>query len=727
MKIVDNGAITSGGLHVTMPFPGVVRVTDGKHLGSYMVSASLENQTPRVEQQKLVWDPVAVEPENGMALYWNDKLLIQDYPGARKRQPPVSQEEIDQLIAEGHVPPSYKVRDDTWPVEVTKSLTPDAVIYGLGDKTGFLNKRYYDYENWNTDDPTPHCDNHKSLYKSINFFMVYNDAGCVGVLADNTFRSRFNFGKECDDYLFWSHDGGALDYYMIPGDTPKDVLKKYLALTGKSQLQQKWVYGYHQSRWSYYTPQEILDVVDQMRRNRLPVDAVHMDIDYMQGFRVFTFQKDRFPDPAETMRELEKRHVKPVTVVDPGVKQDPGYAVYDEGITQGHFAKNPDGTVFVGEVWPGPAVFPDFTREKTRAWWGEKIKGMAQLGIRGIWNDMNEPHSFAGPLPDDVQFAAGPHCEIHNVYGHFMAQATYDGLIQADGRRPFVLTRACCAGSQRFCSAWTGDNRSQWQHLQLCLTQMMNLGLSGMNMVGADVGGFASDTTPELMVRWCQLGAISPFCRNHSARGTRKQELYAFDKKTVDACRKAIDLRYHLLPYIYDLAHEELPILRPLVLEFPDDIHCRNLTDQCMLGDKLLAAPVMTPGVTARAVYLPQGAWYDYYTGKRYEGGQYVLTDAPADQMPLFARGGAAIPVSVGKPQSVEDIQQVELEVFPGAGRSVHYTDDGETMAYQTGAIHILEICVQEQQVTQKVLHNGYPGVDALNVIWKGEYYDIKG
>lgn len=721
MTILENQIRSPQSLHVSMPIPGVIRVTDGKHDGSYMVCEPFENLPPKQENGKLIWDRITVEPENGMALYLDGKLLMRDYPGARKRQPQVSQKEIDQLIAEGHVPPSYKMHDDTWPVEVVKELPPDAAIYGLGDKTGFLNKRHYDYENWNTDDPSPHCDNHKSLYKSINFFMVYHDDGCVGILADNTFRSRFNFGKECDEYLFWSHDGGALDYYMIPGHTPKEVLNRYIVLTGHSQLQQKWVYGYHQSRWSYYSAQEILNVVDEMRRNQLPVDAVHMDIDYMRGFRVFTFQKERFPDSLGMTQELAKRHVKAVTVVDPGVKLDPGYDIYDEGIEQGHFAKNPDGTVFVGEVWPGAAVFPDFTKKDTRAWWGEKIKGMTRMGIRGIWNDMNEPHSFAGPLPDDVQFAEGPHSEIHNVYGHLMAQATYDGLLQADGRRPFVLTRACCAGSQRFCSAWTGDNRSQWQHLQLCLTQMMNLGLSGMNMVGADVGGFASDTTPELMIRWCQLGAISPYCRNHSARGTKKQELYAFDAKTMDACRKAIDLRYHLLPYIYDLAHEELPILRPLVLEFPEDVRCRNLTDQCMLGDKLLAAPVMTPGVVARAVYLPEGVWYDYYSGKRYEGGQYILAEAPMDQMPLFARSGAAIPVSVGKPQSVEDIQQVALEVFPGTGSCIHYTDDGETLAYQHGAVHALQICVQDRKVTQKVLHNGYPSADRLEVIWKDE------
>ena len=423
-------------------------------------------------------------------------------------------------------------------------------------------------------------------------------------------------------------------------------------------------------------------------------------------------------NPKGLTEKLAAQNVKPVTIIDPGVKIDSGYFVYDEGIEQGHFAKNPDGTVYEGEVWPGPAVFPDFTQEKTRRWWGDKLKTMTDVGIRGIWNDMNEPANFTGQLPDDVRFSTGSHDEIHNVYGHLMAEATYDGLRKADNRRPFVLTRACCAGSQRFCSGWTGDNHSLWAHMQLSLTQMMNLGLSGMYMVGSDVGGFGSDTTPELLIRWFQLGAISPFFRDHYAKGTRNQEPYAFDRATMDACREALNLRYHLLPYLYDLAHEDMPILRPLVLEFPEDPVCRELTDQCMLGDRLLAAPVMTPGVSARAVYLPKGVWYDYYTGKRFTGGKYVLAEAPADRMPLFARAGAVIPVSAGKPQCVEDITEVILEVFPGRGRYVHNMDDGESMDYLKGGIRTLEVVVQGHTLEQKVIADGYPGPDRLEIRW---------
>lgn len=718
MEIKHNEAITTGGLRVSMPIPGIIRVTDGNHKGSYMVSAKARKSPPKVTGDRLIWGKITVEPENGMALYYDGGLLCLDYPGPRRPRTSLSPEEVEQLRSEGHLPPQFMPNADVWPVEVVKSLAPDAVVYGLGDKTGFLNKRHYAYENWNSDDPSPHCDNFQSLYKSINFFMVYSENGCLGILTDNSYRTRFDFGKEQEDYYFWSHAGGALDYYMIPGKNPKEVLKRYLALTGKSSLQQKWVYGFHQSRWSYFTEREVLDTVNTMRKNKLPLDAIHMDIDYMEGFRVFTFDHNRFPNPKGLTEKLAAQNVKPVTIIDPGVKIDSGYFVYDEGIEQGHFAKNPDGTVYEGEVWPGPAVFPDFTQEKTRRWWGDKLKTMTDVGIRGIWNDMNEPANFTGQLPDDVRFSTGSHDEIHNVYGHLMAEATYDGLRKADNRRPFVLTRACCAGSQRFCSGWTGDNHSLWAHMQLSLTQMMNLGLSGMYMVGSDVGGFGSDTTPELLIRWFQLGAISPFFRDHYAKGTRNQEPYAFDRATMDACREALNLRYHLLPYLYDLAHEDMPILRPLVLEFPEDPMCRELTDQCMLGDRLLAAPVMTPGVAARAVYLPKGVWFDYYTGKRYSGGRYVLAEAPLDRMPLFARGGAVIPVSVGKPQSVEDIREVVLEVFPGNGRFVHYMDDGETMAYLDGELRALQVSVRGRRTQQKIIAAGYPGPESLRIQW---------
>ena len=716
MELVKNEAITENGLHISMPVPGIIRVTDGNHRDSYMVSARLRKSAPKVEGERVVWGKVAIEPENHMALYLDGKLLCADYAGQRVKQVELTTEEQELLIAEGH---SINNAEGDWSVEVLKALNPDDAIYGLGDKTGYLNKRHYAYENWCTDDPAPHVDCFKSLYKSINFFIIAGENGCCGILADNTYRTAFDFGKESGDYIRFAHADGALDYYMLPGKDIKEVLRKYVTLTGQSNLQQKWVYGYHQSHWGYLSADEIREISNTMRANHIPFDAIHWDIDYMEGYRVFTFNSKRFSDPKGLCEYLKSIRVKPIAIIDPGVKKDEGYFVYDEGEQNGYFARNPDGSTYVGKVWPGAAVFPDFSKAEVRSWWGEKMKIMTDVGIRGIWNDMNEPANFTGQLPDDVQFEGGNHLEMHNVYGHLMAQAIYDGLLKADGRRPFVLTRACCAGSQRYCSGWTGDNHSMWGHIQLSLVQMMNLGLSGMYNTGSDVGGFGSDCTPELLVRWTQAGCLSPFFRNHYAQGTRRQEPWAFGEETMALVRKAIGLRYHLLPYLYDLAHEDLPMLRPLILEYPTDKTCENICDQFLIGDKLLAAPIMTPGTFARSVYLPKGTWYDYYTGKRYTGGKYILVEAPMDHLPLFAKAGAVFPVSVGAPECIEDIQEIKLEVFPGNGSFTHYTDDGETMGYRSGELHALKITVKGHEVKQTVTMDGYAAPSELMVEFK--------
>ena len=708
--------ITASGLRISMPVPGIIRVTDGTHKHSYMVSAKLRKTAPKLDGTRLVWGKVAIDPENAMTVYYNGKPVCADYIGSRVKKEELTTEEQALLIAEGH---AINDSEGDWAETVMKVLNPGDAIYGLGDKTGFLNKRYYAYENWNTDDPSPHVDCFKSLYKSINFFILKGENGCCGILADNTTRTAFDFGKECDDYLFFAHAGKGLDYYMIPGADIKEVLRKYIALTGKSELQQKWVYGFHQSHWGYLSADEIKEVSDTMRANHIPFDVIHCDIDYMEGYRVFTFNGKRFADPKGLFDYLKSINVKPVCIIDPGVKQDEGYFVYDEGEARKLFAKNPDGSTYVGKVWPGASVFPDFSMAETRDWWADKIKIMTDAGVRGIWNDMNEPANFTGQLPDDVQFEGGSHLQMHNVYGHLMCQATHEGLLKADGKRPFVLTRACCADSQRYCSGWTGDNHSMWGHIQLSLVQMMNLGMSGMYMTGSDVGGFGSDCTPELLIRWTQAGSLSPFFRNHYASGTRAQEPWAFGTETMEIVRKAIALRYHLLPYLYDLAHEDLPMLRPLVMEYPEDPMVANICDQFLIGEKLLVAPVITPGCTARSVYLPKGTWYDYYTGKRYTGGKYILAEAPIDHLPMFAKAGAVIPVAVGNPECVEDITEIALEVFPGNGSFTHYTDDGETMDYANGAIHALKVTVKGHNVTQTVVKDGYEAPAELKVILK--------
>lgn len=655
---------------------------------------------------------VNVKDNEKLDIYYKGKLVLSDYEKARKKSEKNPYEDLAIAELEGHTVGKDEEKTDS--VTIIKKLGKDDAIYGLGDKPGCLNKRGYSYVNWNTDDPAPHVDSFKSLYKSIPFFIVLGDEYCYGIFADNTYKTTFDFGYENTDYYFVEHEKGELDYYFMPGNDMAEVVGLYTSLTGTTPLYQRWIYGSHQSRWGYYTQDEVLDIADKFRELDIPCDVIHMDIDYMNGYRVFTFDDKKFPDVKGLSEKLADRGVKLISIIDPGVKKDEDYFMYKEGMEMDAFAHDTDGSVYENAVWPGTSVFPDFTKQSVRSWWGDKTKILLEHGISGIWNDMNEPASFNGPLPDDVQFEYGAHEKVHNIYGHFMAKATYEGLAKNDGgKRPFVLTRAAYAGSQKYCGGWTGDNHSIWAHIALSLEQVCNLSVSGLAMCGSDIGGFGSDTTPELLVRFYEAAVFVPFFRNHSAMGTRRQEPWQFDETTIDAVRKTVKLRYRFIPYIYDLAHEcektGAPIVRPLVYEYPVDKHVRNISDEYMLGSFVLVAPVIAPGKEAREVYLPDGDWYDYYTGEKYSGGRYILADAPLDKVPVFIKAGAIIPVADGEIRSTEDITEDKISIltYPGKGSFVHYQDDNETFAYRDGEYNAVEYTLDGDKLEKKVLHKG--------------------
>lgn len=655
---------------------------------------------------------VYVKDNEKLDIYYKGKLVLSDYEKARKKSEKNPYEDLAIAELEGHTVGKDEEKTDA--VTIIKKLGKDDAIYGLGDKPGCLNKRGYSYVNWNTDDPAPHVDSFKSLYKSIPFFIVLSDEYCYGIFADNTYKTTFDFGYENTDYYFVEHEKGELDYYFMPGNNMAEVVGLYTSLTGTTPLYQRWIYGSHQSRWGYYTQDEVLDIADKFRELDIPCDVIHMDIDYMNGYRVFTFDDKKFPDVKGLSEKLADRGVKLISIIDPGVKKDEDYFMYKEGMEMDAFAHDADGSVYENAVWPGTSVFPDFTKQSVRSWWGDKTKILLEHGISGIWNDMNEPASFNGPLPDDVQFEYGAHEKVHNIYGHFMAKATYEGLAKNDGgKRPFVLTRAAYAGSQKYCGGWTGDNHSIWAHIALSLEQVCNLSVSGLAMCGSDIGGFGSDTTPELLVRFYEAAVFVPFFRNHSAMGTRRQEPWQFDETTIDAVRKTVKLRYRFIPYIYDLAHEcektGAPIVRPLVYEYPVDKHVRNISDEYMLGSFVLVAPVIAPGKEAREVYLPDGDWYDYYTGEKYSGGRYILADAPLDKVPVFIKAGAIIPVADGEIRSTEDITEDKISIltYPGKGSFVHYQDDNETFAYRDGEYNAVEYTLDGETLEKKVLHKG--------------------
>ena len=512
-----------------------------------------------------------------------DGRMISEQTERTTKKQEITAQQAELLAKEGHELPK-KQSDNTF--EVVRMLHTKEHIYGLGDKTGFLDKRGYAYEMWNSDIPDTHADFFPSLYKSVPFFISMRPHFTYGIFLDNTSKSYFDMGKEEAERYYFAADGGDLDYYFIAGETMRDILGAYTGLTGRTALPQKWTLGYHQSRWGYITEDDIMDVAEKMRQCRIPCDSIHFDIDYMDAFKVFTWNRKNYKDPKKTLQKLTEMGYKPVTIIDPGVKKEDGYDVYEEGIKNGYFAFSAENELYVNEVWPGDAVFPSFTNPKVRSWWADKQKFLIDMGVRGVWNDMNEPASFKGPLPDDVQFADEDdtvilHKDAHNIYGHCMAMATKDGWLKYDGRRPFIITRAAYAGTQRYALVWTGDNQSIWAHLQMAIPQLCNLGLSGFSYAGTDVGGFGADTTKELLARWVQVGCLSPFFRNHSAQGTRRQEPWQFDKELLEIYRKYVELRYHLLPYIYDCFFESeqtgLPIMRPLMLNFEKDAEMMSL------------------------------------------------------------------------------------------------------------------------------------------------------
>ena len=648
--------------------------------------------------------------------YRDGKSICEDYRSGRILRPLLSEKSLEVLKAEGHDVSAGA--SGSYPVQTVKKMDGDEKFYGLGDKTGFLNKRDYEYENWNSDIPQAHTDSYRALYKSIPFLITLKKESVYGIFFDNTYRSYVNLGKENQAYFYYGADAGNLDYYFIAGDTMPDIVGGYTYLTGRTPLPQLWTLGYHQSRWGYDSADCIKKVAGKYRELDIPCDTMHFDIDYMDGYRVFTWNEKDYGDPAETIQELADDGFKAVCIIDPGVKLDPGYEKYDEGIAGDYFAKTPEGEVYVNAVWPGDSVYPDFGQPKVRKWWAENQKFLTDIGVAGVWNDMNEPASFHGELPSDVVFTdedqKSTHAAMHNVYGHLMSKATYEGLKEQTGKRPFVITRACYAGSQKYTTVWTGDNQSLWSHLQMAVPQLCNLGLSGLAFAGTDVGGFGADCTAELLCRWVQVGAFSPLFRNHSSNGSIYQEPWQFGEKTVNIYRKFVELRYRLLPYLYDLFAEcektGLPIMRPLVLHYEKDENTWNLNDEFLVGEHLLVAPVLEQGQTKKMVYLPEGIWYDFNTGKRYEGKQYYLVDAPLDTCPIFAKAGSMIPAyEVMQYVGEKPYDTLNMLVFPGEGTYVHYQDNGSDFAYQGGAYNQYAFTQQENgEVTMKMMKEGY-------------------
>ncbi len=586
------------------------------------------------------------------------------------------------------------------------ALQPQDRLLGLGDKALDLDRRGHRLAMWNTD-AFKYKRGTAPLYKTVPFVLKQGTDAAVGLFYDNPYRATFDLGAHQADRLFWHADGGAFDLYVLSAPTPLGVVQSYARLTGRTPMMPRWALGYHQCRYSYMNEGEIRDVARQFRQREIPCDALYFDIHYMDGFRVFTWDRERFPDPPGLLADLGRDGFRSVVIVDPGVKaDDPAYDVYRQGAELDAYVRYPDGDEVRGEVWPGTCAFPDFTSPAVRAWWGGLHAGLVEAGVDGIWNDMNEPALFSvahvegtmageeavGTIPDharhDFEGRGGDHAQAHNVYGMQMQRATYDGLRRlAPDTRPFTITRAAFAGAQRFGTGWTGDNSATWDHLKLAVQTCLSLGVSGMPFVGADVGGFVGTPTGELVARWTQVGALTPLFRNHSAVDTPRQEPWLFGDEVERVCREAIELRYRLLPVFYtalwQAATDGTPIMRPLALIHPDDETVRTTSPLGFyVGDSLLAHPVLEEGQAEREIYLPDnaGGWYDLATGERFQGRSTLWTQTPLDRMPLYARGGAVVPMAPVRQHTGQPVGRLELHAYlaPGEHASWLYDDAGD-------------------------------------------------
>jgi alpha-glucosidase len=595
---------------------------------------------------------------------------------------------------------------------VYKTMPVDEHYFGLGDKTGPLDRRSQAFSLWNTD-AYRFQESTDPIYKSIPFFMTFRAGRAMGVLLDNTWRSSFDFGKtEPGVYSFGAVDG-PLNYYFVYGPSPRQVLESYAWLTGKPPLPPMWALGFQQSRYSYYPQSRVLEIADRLRADKIPADAIYLDIDFQDKNFPFTVDCKKFPDFAGMLAQLKAQNFHVVTITDLHIAAAPNqkYPPYDTGIAANQFVKSPDGSVYVGEVWPGPSVFPDFTRQQTRAWFGTLYQDLFRQGVSGFWDDMNEPsvfHTVSGTMPLDVVhridepgFAkrAATHAEIHNVYGMQNARATFEGLKKLNpDLRPMVLTRASYAGGQRYGATWTGDNSSTWNHLRLATPMLENLGLSGFGLSGADVGGFAGTAGAELLTKWMEVATFQPIDRDHTEKGTGDQEPWVGGPEQEAIRRRYIEERYRLMPYLYQLAEESsrtgLPMLRPLFLEFPDamaDGHPMDVDPaaaaEFMLGPDLLIAPSPYPEAPdAYSVEFPSRDWYNYWTGAKVARPAIQIQPELAE-LPVFVRAGAILPMEP-LVQSTSETPDGPLTLRIYAGNSCTgdlYLDDGKSYAFERG------------------------------------------
>jgi len=585
-------------------------------------------------------------------------------------------------------------------VKMSKMTQAGESFYGMGDKATHSNLKGKRVQNWVTDQYAYEKDQ-DPLYKAVPFYIGLHNEKAYGLFFDNTFKTHFDFAHERRNVTsFWA-EGGEMNYYFFYGPDMSRVVRSYTDLTGTPELPPLWALGYHQSKWSYFPESRVKEIAKKFRKLKIPCDAIYLDIDYMDGFRCFTWDKTKFPDPKAMIEDLNKDGFKTVVMIDPGIKVDRDYWVYQEAAKNDYFCKRGDGPLMNGKVWPGQCNFPDFTNPKVREWWAGLYKElMSEVGAHAVWNDMNEPAVMevptkTAPLDTRHDYDGHPcsHRKAHNIYGMQMVRATYEGVKKyVYPKRPFVITRASYSGAQRFSSTWTGDNVATWEHLWIANVQVQRMCLSGMSFVGTDIGGFAEQPSGELFARWIQLGIFHPFCRVHSSGDHGDQEPWSFDAEVTKIVRKFIELRYQLLPYLYTAFYkyfkESVPMIQPLVYFDQADPQTHFRTDEFIFGDQILVCPIQEPNAKGRRMYIPRGIWYDFWTNETIEGGAEKWVDADIDKIPIFIKEGAIIPkYPVQQYVGELTIEELQLDVYYklGTENSNIYEDAQDGYDYTKG------------------------------------------
>lgn len=638
-------------------------------------------------------------------------VLSEDDPNRPLSWSRYTLETLTRTVKSSFTDPARAARQRATQWQMWKLMPEDEHYFGLGDKAGPLSRRNMAFTMWNTD-AFGWQESTDPLYKSIPFFVALRGSRSHGIFVDNTYRVSYDFGKTARDSYGIGADDGPLDYYFIYGPEPKKVIERYTALTGRTPMPPIWSLGFQQCRYSYYPEARVREIAETFWKKRIPVDAIYLDIDYQLENRPFTVDPKKFPTFQKMIADFHQRGLKTIVITDLHVWRG-DYPPYNTGAAGDHFVKNPDGSTYVGPVWPGPSVFPDFTAgKKTREWWGGLYKDFVAQGIAGFWNDMNEPAVFERPdktMPLDtvhrVELPGGgvrqaDHREIHNLVGTENLHATYEGMLKLKpDTRPFVLTRAGSAGAQRYGATWNGDNSSTWNHLRLSITTLLNLGISGWANVGTDIGGFWGDAAPDLLARWHQVGAFMPMFRNHTVKESADQEPWVHGPKHEAIIKRYIEARYRLMPYLYTAFEENVrtgvPVMRAMFLEYPE---MGDNGEQFLFGRDLLVAPAVWEMLPQIEVELPKGGWYDYWTNQLHEGGKVIKVKSRVEEMPLYVRAGAIVP-QMPVVQNMEQRPDGPLELRVYAPRSGEedcsgslYLDDGKTFAFQRGEENWLRI-----------------------------------